>query len=339
MPSLDSKIHTFLQGNPAFSEMGLGLDDGDPTGSPLLVGDNADGTPVRDEAASTPTQDEIMDTPEPSEVHGRQGESQKSQALSGRPNLSPTAYRSDLWDAVINPRELLGDVRPKDGDYRPNALRHPTFPPASKKAAKPSVRPKEDEPMMKRKAPVASSSSLEQKVKVSRKASLEEGRPAEAEEKGKRGGKEVAPSGGGERQQYHRIETVVSSNCGEGTPIQTLDSGFRRLSGERIQTVESIRVIGRGMRRGGGVSARGPESWYEEQAFMEDASESANERSGGGLGLPPSPALHMPPPPHPHMPQGAYQPPYSNEDPHQRSHTHPHPQAHAHTHSHCVLHS
>ncbi|KAG5271100.1 hypothetical protein AALO_G00175880 [Alosa alosa] len=167
----------------------------------------------------------------------------------------PTAYRSDLWDAVISPRELLSDSRPKDGDYRPNALRAQAFPVASgKKTAKPSGRQKEDEAavMMKRKAPAAS--ALEQKAKLSRKASTEDGRPEHAEEKGRRGGKETgaAPSGGGKGKgpQYHRIETVVSSNCGEGVPIQTLDSGFRRLSGERIQTVESIRVIGRVRREG-----------------------------------------------------------------------------------------
>ncbi|XP_076135752.1 uncharacterized protein rprd2b [Alosa pseudoharengus] len=330
MPSLDSKIHTFLQGNPAFGGLGLGLDDGDGSSSPLLVGDNADGTPVRDEAAATPTQDEMMDSPGPSEVRGHPGDPQKPPPLPHQ-GLSPTAYRSDLWDAVISPRELLSDSRPKDGDYRPNALRAQAFPVASgKKAAKPSGRQKEDEAavMMKRKAPAAS--TLEQKAKLSRKASGEDGRPEQAEEKGRRGGKETgaAPSGGGKGkgQQYHRIETVVSSNCGEGVPIQTLDSGFRRLSGERIQTVESIRVIGRGVRRGGGGGGRGAEAWYEEQAFMED--DAADERSGaaGGPGLAPPP-----PQPHSHMPPGAYQPPYGSEDPHQRAHTHP--QTHAHSHN------
>ncbi|CAF97866.1 unnamed protein product, partial [Tetraodon nigroviridis] len=51
-PSLESKINSFLQGNPNF---GLALGEDSP--------DGVDGTPVRDEAAGTPTQDEMMDTP------------------------------------------------------------------------------------------------------------------------------------------------------------------------------------------------------------------------------------------------------------------------------------
>lgn len=82
-PSLESKINSFLQGNPGFS---LALGDVSP--------DGVDGTPVRDEAAGTPTQDEIMDTP--SSVP-------ESLGSCGGHNLSPTAYRSDPWDAVITP--------------------------------------------------------------------------------------------------------------------------------------------------------------------------------------------------------------------------------------------
>ncbi|XP_048116615.1 regulation of nuclear pre-mRNA domain-containing protein 2 [Alosa alosa] len=227
------------RGNPAFGGLGLGLDDGDGSSSPLLVGDSARRHP-------TPQ------GPRRCVVTRATPRSPRRCRTKASP---PTAYRSDLWDAVISPRELLSDSRPKDGDYRPNALRAQAFPVASgKKTAKPSGRQKEDEAavMMKRKAPAAS--ALEQKAKLSRKASTEDGRPEHAEEKGRRGGKETgaAPSGGGKGKgpQYHRIETVVSSNCGEGVPIQTLDSGFRRLSGERIQTVESIRVIGRVRREG-----------------------------------------------------------------------------------------
>ncbi|XP_062393883.1 regulation of nuclear pre-mRNA domain-containing protein 2 [Sardina pilchardus] len=334
MPSLDSKIHTFLQGNPAFG--GLGLDDGDASSSPLLVGDNADGTPVRDEAAATPTQDEMMDSPGPAEKP-------PPPVTSSHQGLSPTAYRSDLWDAVISPRELLSDAaqtRPKDGDYRPSALRAQQALPlananasaSAKKSAKASGRHKEDEAaatmtmmMMKRKAPAA-----EQKAKLSRKASgsSEEGRGGEEEEKGKRGGKDsgLAPSSGGgggggggggkgKGPQYHRIETVVSSSCGEGAPIQALDGGFRR-----IQTVESIRVIGRGVRRGGGgggSGGRGAESWYEEQAFMEEEAGEQRERGAANSSGAPS-GLHMPPPPpppHGHMPPGPYQPPYGRPPP------------------------
>ncbi|KAK1896066.1 Regulation of nuclear pre-mRNA domain containing protein 2 [Dissostichus eleginoides] len=82
-PSLESKINSFLQGNPGFS---LALGDGSP--------DGVDGTPVRDEAAGTPTQDEIMDTP---------GSVPESLGSSGGHTLSPTAYRSEPWDAVITP--------------------------------------------------------------------------------------------------------------------------------------------------------------------------------------------------------------------------------------------
>lgn len=65
--SLESKIHSFLQGNPAFSTFDLGF-----SSNPVRVGDNfspvtgtdtQDGTPVRDEGGGTPTQDEIMDKP------------------------------------------------------------------------------------------------------------------------------------------------------------------------------------------------------------------------------------------------------------------------------------
>ncbi|XP_034066171.1 regulation of nuclear pre-mRNA domain-containing protein 2a isoform X1 [Gymnodraco acuticeps] len=65
--SLESKIHSFLQGNPAFNAFGISL----PTKpvaaadnlSPVTGTDNQGGTPVRDEGGSTPTQDEIMDEP------------------------------------------------------------------------------------------------------------------------------------------------------------------------------------------------------------------------------------------------------------------------------------
>ncbi|XP_029023907.1 regulation of nuclear pre-mRNA domain-containing protein 2a [Betta splendens] len=65
--SLESKIHSFLHGNPAFNTFDLGFPS-----NPVLVGDNfspatgtdnQDGTPVRDEGGGTPTQDEIMDKP------------------------------------------------------------------------------------------------------------------------------------------------------------------------------------------------------------------------------------------------------------------------------------
>ncbi|KAJ8289983.1 hypothetical protein GJAV_G00007420 [Gymnothorax javanicus] len=100
---------------------------------------------------------------------------------------------------------------------------------------------------------------------------------------------------GGEKKQrmdsaspVHQIETLVSSSsCGEGAPIETLGYSNRRMSGERIQTVESIRVIGRGTRahpRGGGAGVRqspAEASWYDE-AYMEAPPPS--------LGLPPLPS-------------------------------------------------
>ncbi|XP_071355956.1 regulation of nuclear pre-mRNA domain-containing protein 2a [Trachinotus anak] len=64
--SLESKIHNFLQGNPAFSTFDLGFST-NPVGGenvgPVTSTDNQDGTPVRDEGGGTPTQDEIMDKP------------------------------------------------------------------------------------------------------------------------------------------------------------------------------------------------------------------------------------------------------------------------------------
>ncbi|XP_072226104.1 regulation of nuclear pre-mRNA domain-containing protein 2a [Leuresthes tenuis] len=65
--SLESKIHSFLQGNPAFSAFDLGFSaNPTPTGdnfSPVPGTDAQDGTPVRDEGGGTPTQDEMMDKP------------------------------------------------------------------------------------------------------------------------------------------------------------------------------------------------------------------------------------------------------------------------------------
>ncbi|KAK5854923.1 hypothetical protein PBY51_005073 [Eleginops maclovinus] len=65
--SLESKIHSFLQGNPAFNAFGISLPTNPvPAGdnlSPVTGTDNQGGTPVRDEGGGTPTQDEIMDKP------------------------------------------------------------------------------------------------------------------------------------------------------------------------------------------------------------------------------------------------------------------------------------
>uniref|UniRef100_A0A4W6FBJ4 Regulation of nuclear pre-mRNA domain-containing protein 2 n=1 Tax=Lates calcarifer TaxID=8187 RepID=A0A4W6FBJ4_LATCA len=64
--SLESKIHNFLQGNPAFSAFDLGFSTNPAGGenlSPATGADTQEGTPVRDEGGGTPTQDEIMDKP------------------------------------------------------------------------------------------------------------------------------------------------------------------------------------------------------------------------------------------------------------------------------------
>lgn len=318
MPSLESKINSFLQGNPGFSA--LGLEDG-VSNSPLLVGgDNADGTPVRDESGSTPTQDEIMDTPC---VLGDQ--------KPGCPGaVSPTAYRSEPWDAVITPRE---DER-KDRDYRtPSSSsmssRSQAFSPSRKNAARGTIKPKEQE-SMKRKTGVAtcsSSSAQDLGVKVA-KMEVSGGKSVvlrklsggsqnggkEKEEKVKKGTRKEE-----DIEHYHRIETVVTptSSNNEGTPIEAL--GYSN----RIQTVESIRVIGRGPRRASGAAARAG-AWYEEEEFMEAPPHPGNHtpESSEDLGLVPPPA-HL-------LPQGQYPlPPYTSEDATHSVHKHsippPHP--------------
>nr|XP_057903345.1 regulation of nuclear pre-mRNA domain-containing protein 2a [Doryrhamphus excisus] len=65
--SLESKIHNFLHGNPAFNNFDLSFNMNPPlradTLSPGTGTDTQDGTPVRDEGGGTPTQDEAMDVP------------------------------------------------------------------------------------------------------------------------------------------------------------------------------------------------------------------------------------------------------------------------------------
>ncbi|XP_034016100.1 regulation of nuclear pre-mRNA domain-containing protein 2a [Thalassophryne amazonica] len=65
--SLESKIHSFLQENPAFNAFDLGfsanIGQGSENLSPVTGTDTQDGTPVRDEGGGTPTQDEVMDKP------------------------------------------------------------------------------------------------------------------------------------------------------------------------------------------------------------------------------------------------------------------------------------
>ncbi|XP_066538497.1 regulation of nuclear pre-mRNA domain-containing protein 2 isoform X2 [Hoplias malabaricus] len=316
MPSLESKINSFLQGNPGFSALGLGLDDG-VSNSPLLVGgDNADSTPVRDESGSTPTQDEIMDTPCVL----------SDQKLGSSAAVSPTSYRSDPWDAVITPRE---DER-KDRDYRTpssSSSRSQAFSPSGKNTGRNAAKPKEQDGM-KRKTVASTSTPASAKDAGTKVAKMEVSggksvvlrRPSGGsqnggEEKGKKGGKKEE-----DREHYHCIETVVTSatSSNEGTPIETL--GYTN----RIQTVESIRVIGRGPRRSSGASGR---AWYEEEEFME-----APPPPHPGDHTPESPeelGLVPPPPPTHLLSQGQYPPPhYASEDSNHSGHTHIIPQHH-----------
>ncbi|NXY86004.1 RPRD2 protein, partial [Alcedo cyanopectus] len=77
------------------------------------------------------------------------------------------------------------------------------------------------------------------------------------------------------QEEHFRIETRVSSSCldlpdsteEKGAPIETLGyhnaSSSRGMSGEPIQTVESIRVLGKGSRGHGREAGRAPAGWFE----------------------------------------------------------------------------
>lgn len=309
-PSLESKINSFLQGNPNF---GLTLGDDSP--------DGVDGTPVRDEAAGTPTQDEIMDTP---------GSLPESRGAS----LSPTAYRNDPWDAVITPSESTSN-----GEFGGSSSRYGA---GNKGGAK-----LKEESAAHVKKHVASSPGADMKGRKDGQHTLlgMVGVGGRAGEKRAFGGARKAGGGasddGGQREktgerrkeasgeedgQYHRIETLVSP-CTEGAPIQTLGYSNRPLAGERIKTVESIRVIGRGSRReGGSVGRPGGAMWYEEEEYMEAQPLSPHARppplgigQGGPKDTPPMPPpppillphLHPPPPLPP--PPAHFQMPYHAE--------------------------
>ncbi|XP_013860156.1 regulation of nuclear pre-mRNA domain-containing protein 2, partial [Austrofundulus limnaeus] len=299
-PSLESKINSFLQGNPGFSVV---LGDDSP--------DGVDGTPVRDEAAGTPTQDEIMDAPD-SLGHG----------------LSPTAYHGEPWDAAVAPS---GSGNDGDG----SAFRYGTV-------KKSGALPKDDEAKRKLGSSPNSKGKKEEKLRImgnrrhsagSRKLST-----GSDEDGGLGGVKEdngVFPDGDAKGGQYHRIQTLVSPHA-EGAPIQTLGYSNRPLAGERIKTVESIRVIDRGSRRGGGSGSRAGAAamWYEEEEYLDTRPPLSHAipppLSLGGvedilpsMPLPPPPPphllvshLHPPPPlplPHPLPPQTHFQMPYHAE--------------------------
>ncbi|XP_010863810.3 regulation of nuclear pre-mRNA domain-containing protein 2a [Esox lucius] len=100
--SLESKIHSFLQGNPGFNAFNLALTSeaiqvGTSSLSPSAGNETQEGTPVRDEAGGgTPTLDEIMDTP-----RGEAEQGQLSGGIRKQPDGSlsqpPTAYHNQTW--------------------------------------------------------------------------------------------------------------------------------------------------------------------------------------------------------------------------------------------------
>ncbi|NXN93105.1 RPRD2 protein, partial [Rhinopomastus cyanomelas] len=76
------------------------------------------------------------------------------------------------------------------------------------------------------------------------------------------------------QEEHYRIETRVSSSCldlpdsteEKGAPIETLgyhNASSRGMSGEPIQTVESIRVLGKGNRGHGREPSRAATGWFE----------------------------------------------------------------------------
>ncbi|XP_015414172.1 PREDICTED: regulation of nuclear pre-mRNA domain-containing protein 2 [Myotis davidii] len=104
-----------------------------------------------------------------------------------------------------------------------------------------------------------------------------------------------------QEEHYHRIETRVSSSCldlpdsteEKGAPIETLgyhNASNRRVSGEPIQTVESVRVPGKGNRGHGREASR--VGWFDLSASgssfdngPSSASELASLGGGGSGGL------------------------------------------------------
>ncbi|CAB1445930.1 unnamed protein product [Pleuronectes platessa] len=270
-------------------------------------------------------------------------------------NLSPTAYRKDPWDAVITPSggnsdgEFLSSSSSRYGAGKKN-----------------STKLKEDEAMNIRRQ-VSSSPSNDMTGKKEgqhnqlrmmglnrageRRLSSGSRKTSTGSDDGSLSGKREdngKESAGRDRKegQYHRIETLVSP-CTEGAPIQTLSYSNRPLAGERIKTVESIRVIGRGSRRGGGGAGgrAGGAMWYEEEEYMEAQPPSPrtgppppNIGQGGAEDMNPSmppphpqlllPHLHPPPGhphPHPHLPpQAHFQMPYHTDPPPSHHHHHQH---------------
>lgn len=109
-------------------------------------------------------------------------------------------------------------------------------------------------------------------------------------------GQAGAPKGEQQQQQeeHYRIETRVSSSCldlpdsteEKGAPIETLgyhNASSRGMSGEPIQTVESIRVLGKGSRGHGREASRS--GWFEISntgSAFDNGPSSASELPGMG---------------------------------------------------------
>lgn len=101
--SLESKIHNFLQGNPAFNAFDLSFSSQPVQGgenlSPAAGADTQDGTPVRDEGGGTPTQDEIMDKPAAAPFTSDTNQSYVGETF----NTAPIAYQNSSQQNSNNP--------------------------------------------------------------------------------------------------------------------------------------------------------------------------------------------------------------------------------------------
>ncbi|XP_071374062.1 regulation of nuclear pre-mRNA domain-containing protein 2-like isoform X1 [Centroberyx affinis] len=104
--SLESKIHSFLQGNPGFSAFSLGFSVDPVVGgdnlSPVTGTDTQDGTPVRDEGGGTPTQDEVMDKPV---VEPFTSNTDQLSTVGTAAKMAPTAYQNNTWQDTSNPQQ------------------------------------------------------------------------------------------------------------------------------------------------------------------------------------------------------------------------------------------
>ncbi|XP_061872167.1 regulation of nuclear pre-mRNA domain-containing protein 2 isoform X1 [Colius striatus] len=109
-------------------------------------------------------------------------------------------------------------------------------------------------------------------------------------------------------EEHYRIETRVSSSCldvpdsteEKGAPIETLgyhNAASRGMSGEPIQTVESIRVLGKGS-RGHGREAGRASGWFDMSGgggAFDNGPSGSSELPGMG-GFPAPYKEHVPPP-------------------------------------------